>query len=334
MTHLKIRNRCQGGITLVDNGFIDRYIAEANGDYVKVYLLLLRFSGAGEGLTVAKLADRLECTERDVMRALGYWEKCGLVGLTYDADHELCGIDIARVSEDPALYDPAELPVDEVSGAPVSDMRSYKNRKDFAELAYVAECYLGKTLSKTESDTLSYFLDGLNLPVELIEYLIEYSVEGGHDSFHYMKAVATSWAEKGIQTVEEAKADADEHSAFAGKCNRILKACGISGRVAADSERTYIRTWLDQYHFPMEVILEACGRTLSSIQKPSFPHTNKILTDWHNRGVKTVDDIERLDPKRAGKSAKTAEQKTAHFNNAPSRKYDMNDLEKKLLQSN
>ena len=39
MTHLKIRNHCQGGITLIDNNFIDYYMAEAHGEYVKVYLL-------------------------------------------------------------------------------------------------------------------------------------------------------------------------------------------------------------------------------------------------------------------------------------------------------
>ncbi len=332
MTHLKIRNNCQGGITLIDNEFIDQYMAEANGEYVKAYLLLLRFSAAGSDLSIAKIADRLECTERDVMRALGYWEKAGLIGLTYDADHKLCGIEIARLtgdtSPDPAAEDSG------APGAPVSDMRSYRNRRDFAELSYVAECYLGKPLSKTESDTISYFLDDLNLPVELIEYLIEYSVEGGHKSFHYMKAIARAWAEKGIASVEEARADADEHSAFAGNCSRVLKACGISGRVAADSEREYIRSWLDQYHFPMEVILEACGRTLDSIHKPSFAHTNKILTDWHERGIKTLADVKRLDPRRSGRSAKTAEQKTSPFNNAPSRSYDMDDLEKRLLQSN
>ena len=333
MTQLEIRNNCQGGITLIDNGFIDRYMAEANGEYVKAYLLLLRHSSVGGSLSVAKIADCLECTERDVMRALGYWEKIGLIGLTYDVDHKLCGIEIARL-DDSFPSQMSDENGDEALGAPVSDMRSYKNRKDFAELSYVAECYLGKPLSKTESDTISYFLDELALPVELIEYLIEYSVEGGHKSFRYMKAIARAWSEKGITSIEEAKADADEHSAFASKCNRILKAYGISGRSAADSERDYIRSWLDQYHFPMEVILEACGRTVSSTQRPSFAHTNKILTDWHGRGVKTLADVGRIDPKRTGVSAKTAKKKAASFNNAPSRDYDMDDLEKKLLQSN
>ena len=42
MSALILRNRFQGSTTLVDNEFIDRYMPAANGEYVKVYLLLLR----------------------------------------------------------------------------------------------------------------------------------------------------------------------------------------------------------------------------------------------------------------------------------------------------
>ena len=57
------------GQTIVQNTFIDRYMAAANGEYVKVYLLLLRLAGSRE-LTVSQIADRLDITEKDVMRAI------------------------------------------------------------------------------------------------------------------------------------------------------------------------------------------------------------------------------------------------------------------------
>ena len=340
MTHLKIRNHCQGGITLIDNGFIDYYMAEANGEYVKTYLLLLRYAPERSELTIAKIADHLECTERDVVRALTYWEKNDLLSLEYDQDGHICGLALSRLPEGANDYHVAaevpEIPQEPagILTASVSDMRTYRNRKDFAELTYVAECYLGKPLSKTESDTLSYFLDDLRFPVDLIEYLIEYSVEGGHKSFRYMKAIARSWADKGVKSVEDAKRDADEYSTFTGQCSRILKAYGISGRLAGESERAYIRAWIDEFNMPMDVILEACRRTLDSIHQPGFAHTNKILSDWHARGIHTLKDVERLDPKRPGRSAKTAEKRTRRFNNAPARSYDMDELEKKLLNTN
>ena len=59
--------------TLVSNEFIDRYLAEANGEYVKVYLYLLRHKD--EPMSPGKIADGLNHTEADIRRALAYWEK-------------------------------------------------------------------------------------------------------------------------------------------------------------------------------------------------------------------------------------------------------------------
>ncbi|MBR3719302.1 MAG: DNA replication protein DnaD, partial [Firmicutes bacterium] len=68
------------GFAPVPYSFIDRYMTGANGEFVKTYLLLLRLSGEGS-VSVSVLADRLDQTEKDVRRALKYWEKAGLLSL-------------------------------------------------------------------------------------------------------------------------------------------------------------------------------------------------------------------------------------------------------------
>ena len=75
---MRVESLWPAGVTPVSDIFIDRYMAAANGEFVKTYLLLLRLAGE-EGLTVSMLADRLEQTERDVQRGLKYWEKEGLL---------------------------------------------------------------------------------------------------------------------------------------------------------------------------------------------------------------------------------------------------------------
>ena len=72
---LSFKNRFSAGITVVANEFIDQYMADANGEYVKVYLYLLRHEG-GE-ITVEAVADALNHTEADVRRAFAYWQKAG-----------------------------------------------------------------------------------------------------------------------------------------------------------------------------------------------------------------------------------------------------------------
>ena len=85
MRTLTIRNRFQGNSTIVENDFIDHYMTKANGEYVKVYLLLLRhLNDPSISLTISKLADCLECTEKDILRALKHWSKVGLLKIDYD----------------------------------------------------------------------------------------------------------------------------------------------------------------------------------------------------------------------------------------------------------
>ena len=63
--------------TAVADEFIDRYMAGANGEYVKVYLYILRHQG--EEITIEAIADALDHTESDVRRAVSYWEKLGIL---------------------------------------------------------------------------------------------------------------------------------------------------------------------------------------------------------------------------------------------------------------
>ena len=79
--------------TCVPNIFIDQYMTRANGEYVKIYLYLLRcFAQPSADFSLSGLADHFDCTERDILRALKYWEKLRLFRLEYDANDNLSGI--------------------------------------------------------------------------------------------------------------------------------------------------------------------------------------------------------------------------------------------------
>ncbi len=62
--------------------FVDRYLPQANGTFVKIYLCLLRaLAEPTDGLSLSGLADHLGETEADVRRGLRYWERQGLLTL-------------------------------------------------------------------------------------------------------------------------------------------------------------------------------------------------------------------------------------------------------------
>ena len=77
---LGLKNQLSANVTIVSNEFIDTYMTAANGEYVKVFLYLLRHEK--EDLTVSDIADALNHTESDVKRALTYWKDAGILADT------------------------------------------------------------------------------------------------------------------------------------------------------------------------------------------------------------------------------------------------------------
>ena len=93
MSTINLHQSGQRAVTCISNTFIDHYMAKANGEYVKIYLYLLRkLSGSSCELSIADIADRFDHTEKDILRSLYYWEKMNLLSLEYFSNGELCGI--------------------------------------------------------------------------------------------------------------------------------------------------------------------------------------------------------------------------------------------------
>ena len=329
MKKLTLTNHVQSDTTVLENEFIDRYMAKANGEYVKVYLLLLRHLNEPSGtLTISKIADLLDHTEKDVMRALNYWKKQGL--LEYESNS-------ASKQDSPA--EPAPEPDALQSGISQPDMpniQQYRSRKEFRQLLFVAEQYLGKTLTSTDIDTITYFYEVLHMSADLIEYLIEYCVENGHKSIHYIRQVALSWHERRITTVDAAKSENLTHSR---SCYSVLNAFGIRGRAPVASELAFIKKWNEEYGFSLDIIIEAINRTMGAIHQPSFGYADSILKGWLEKGVHHLPDISALDEaflrEKEGKKKqqpKSPQFKTK-FSNFDERSYDMDDLERKLIQN-
>lgn len=360
MKELKLTKYVQTNATVLDNEFIDHYMVRANGEYVKVYLLLLRRMNQSSGyLSVSELADLLECTEKDILRALRYWKSEGLLDYLDDTPDDPSPKSTApSPAASSGLHDvqsgymTSSIPADSVSDSAalasttnIQQYRSRKERAEFKELLFVAEQYLGKTLSATDIDQITYFYDTLNMSAELIEYLIEYCVENGHKSMHYINKVALSWHEENITTVNLAKTSSFLYNK---NCYCVLNAYGIKGRGPAASEIAYIRKWSEEYGFALEVILEACDRTMNSIHQPSFDYTDSILKRWKDKNVRQLKDIDAVDAdyrkekerakelakerKRQQQTQKPVNSQNNKFNNFDGRSYDMNDLERRLVQ--
>lgn len=372
MKTLTLKNKFQTNATLLPNDFIDNYMIDANGEFVKVYLFLMRhLDDPCSSLTLTTIADCLNNTEKDILRAFSYWEKKGLLRMERDAQGRITALELqktamircggnagassagtapgsepdAPASEQnhilptagtaPAEPSPAEHS-QPVRPAKAVSIDTFRAQKEIKSLLFITEQYLGKTLTHSDMETITYFYDTLHMSASLIEYLIESCVENGHKSMYYIRKVAFSWAENGIETVAQAK---EQSALYHKNCYTVLNALGIKNRAPATSELTYIRKWNEDYGFSSDIIEEACRRTIAAIHQPSFEYVDSILTKWHERNIRHLKDVESLDEefqkeRTSGRSSSRTRTVARNLNNFERRSYDMESLEEQLLNSN
>lgn len=215
--------------------------------------------------------------------------------------------------------------------------------EDFSQLLYIAQKYMNKVFTQRECEVFAYLYDGLHMTAELLEYVVEYCVQGGHTSIRYIETVAINWHESGLKTVDDAKAYA---SSFTKDSFAVMRAFGLNDRKPGDTEREMIDRWFRNYGFTRELVLEACNRTMEATHSPSFKYADKILSGWKKSGVRTLEDVKRLDEQHAGrakgkstgsqdyKAAGGRGRNTNQFQNFPQREIDYDALVLQQLTDN
>lgn len=347
--------------TVISNRFIDEYMLEANDAQLKIYLYLIRMMSARLSTSISDIADIFNYTEKDVIRALKYWEKKHLLTLDCDDNKNIIGIHLLECT---APIAPAIAPVPAVtvsavptmaSVVPISskrvvnedtyeeaesddaytkpnysadDLKAFKSNEATSRLLFVAEQYLKKTLSPNDMRSILFISDRLGFSEDLIDYLIQYCVDRGKKDLRYIEKVAISWAQQGINTPKQA-------AKLAGKYDKIIydimKALGKNG-TPTQTEVQFINRWTKELGFTKDVIFVACERTVLATDKHRFEYADKILECWSNAGVHHKSDIQSID-ENYRKTKVTKAIQSNKFNQFKQNDYDFDALEKELLSN-
>ncbi len=347
---MKLYTDSPEGMTVVPNAFIDRFMPHANGEFVKVYLYLLRCADTGQELSLASIADVFDHTEKDVRRALAYWEKQKLLRLKLSPKDEITSATfLTPPAEEPAgaaaeaddarradgaRRTAAARKADDTSGVSNTlsrtQIRERSGQEDIRQLFFIAEQYFGRPLTTSEQSDLIYYYDELHFSTDLIDYLLDYCITKGSKSRQYIRAVALGWAQAGITTVQEAQKDTNLYNK---NYYTVLNAFGIKSRGPAAPEQEIMSRWFNERGFPIELVLEACNRTIRQTHKPSFEYADSILEHWRENHVVSLADVEQLDAQRKQEHGQEQKKKTGRrTDDFPQRTYDFTQFEKKLLR--
>lgn len=162
---------------------------------------------------------------------------------------------------------------------------------------------MGRTLNTEELKILLGFIRYLGMPAEVISVLVCYcrdrARQQGHlrnPSLRTIEKEAYAWAERGIDTLEEAAAFIQAQNARNSRMANLKRLLQISGRSLTPAENKYAQSWLDM-EFDEEAITMAYERTCLNTGGLKWPYMNGILTRWHKAGLHTGEQIRTGDRK-------------------------------------
>lgn len=321
--------------TYIPNAFIDTYMPEANGSFVKVYLYLLRQMGtATPVLTIEMMADMLSNTEADILRALRYWKKQGLLEIE-EKDGEITHLCLLPLEPLPAAPKPASHPAAEFSAStevpasaenvpaelitPAEPTASGTSSVRPAAPAAVRELPPRQNYTPLMAEALKKDLE-INSCLNSVESLLGTTMSDAHMQLILYLMSDLGFSRELILTLYETALARDKRS------SRYIEAIALDWakkgirtpeeameethqfhgtykvvatalgikRPLAPAERAIIDRFAE-FHFTDDILAEACNRTVLQSGDTNLNYTASILADWHKKGVKTLDDIKECD---------------------------------------
>ena len=189
----EIKNLYNVNVTTISNDFFKNHLADANAEYIRVYLYYLWKQK--EVLSLSEIADDLNLTVNDVERATKYWIKQKVL-----AKNSI----VKDVVEDEETEE-----VDTIDKNPKTKILKLKNKNDNVEAAMNEVMLFAETMlpavSSQQYELFKQLYTELNMSTEVIEYLIEYCAGESKYTCSYMKKVAVSWFEQGLSDVDSVK---------------------------------------------------------------------------------------------------------------------------------
>lgn len=272
-------------VTSIHNTFIEKYMLGANGSYVKVYLYLSKCIQSGEeDLSISSLADKMENTEKDIIRALNYWEKQKLLKITRSEDKSvILGIDVLN---------PDELPAADVSEPSRPKKKHTENTSSFKQEKTDGSLHTGKTAdSQQEKVSSTASADVVKPETEPSPSSNGNSVVSGQPEVIAMVDVPVKKSANRQHsfhvTPEQTKRLASDEE-FRWTCNVVES---YLERPVKPGELQLLSYLYDNLHFSSELILHLYEYCIS-LGKTSTSYIQSVAIAWDEKQIKTPEEAQ------------------------------------------
>ena len=298
----------------------------------------------GVDIAFESIAEALELTKGKVKKALNYWQDLGLLSYSEDKGNidriymqpiyamgQKSDAEKAPESESAPEKENVETLPEKTESVSPEVINRFKPEKLIE--VYLPENYTDKQLNILALDALfnhimesveeKYYFpfqmrhddlvvlagvyESIGFSEEMIDHLYSYCLARKNDNMsqkaftNYVRKVAVGWAEKGIKTPEEQM----ESEQYIGRLySEIVKVLGLRRDRMPKAQNEEINKWIFEYRLPGDVILTACSRAVDAEVDKPFGYTKKVLEEWHEKEVKSLEDVEKLDKKHKDSTEK------------------------------
>ena len=276
--------------------FVDKFMNEADGKDIKVYLYLLCHLNDGD-VSFDAVSKATGVLEADIAAALEYWNSRGVIKFS-DSDKSsnveflnLYNVDLEP--ENKITYSTSKAPkyfVKDINAA-------LKENQDVRDMFLLAEQLMGSTLAHKDMMILYSFYDWLKFPVDVILLLLEHCTSIRKSDFRYIEKVALTWADNGIDTFEKANIYIKSQTKLSRTRKKIKKIVQITDRELTETELKYVNAWIEEYKYSESNIKEAYEITVMNTGKMNFKYMDAVLK---NLGKPSVDTKSKTPKKKTG----------------------------------
>jgi hypothetical protein len=279
-------------VTPLENLFIENYMAEATGDFVKAYIYGLKFCYRQEDQPqeIEDVARDLRMSEEAVRAAFAYWEEKGLLRV---------------VSQHPLGLEYVNLKQMFIDG---SKAQEPPQDKSFEELVGLINAIFQdrRVVTPAEFDMAYGWYEALRFELHAIPLLINYCVEEKGDKlpFKYVDSVAQDWAGKGITSVDEVEQQLKMLEARKSGAAKVLSRWSLRRAPTVDEMLLY-RKWTEEWGFDDAAIMAAISENTAT-GNPNFKYFDGILSSLYESGAVTAQMVrDELEKRRNLKGVST-----------------------------
>ena len=259
--------------TKVDNLFISEYMNKASGNAVKVYLTALMYQELDQPLDNRSIARDLGISIDEVVDCWAYWEREGILSRIPTEEGNPYAFDIEFYNLREGSFAPPQI-INDVR--PAIDL----SNRDLSQLYKDVEEIVGRLLEGKEIEAIASFVAEYGMEPGLIKAGYKYCTDRKKSTRpSYVGAILKDWKDKGIETTADLKDYLDDNDKHYDLYKKVFKALGFR-RNPGDEEMRRMNSWIDEWGFSTEKILEACAKS-SGISNPNINYVDAVLKSWH-----------------------------------------------------